>query len=105
MRFNAYDELFSIRKLEEESLQSLINRVETAKRSIKELRPSTFTLDMLDDELASHRFLDLYHYLPLLEVSVLQPASPLHGTSPSRKASYARERPLAHLRSVCEHYQ
>jgi hypothetical protein len=53
MRFNAYDELFSIRKLEEESLQSLINRVESAKRSIKELRPSTFTLDMLDDELAS----------------------------------------------------
>jgi hypothetical protein len=53
MRFNAYDELFSIRKLEEESLQSLINCVETAKCSIKELRPSTFTLDMLDDKLAS----------------------------------------------------
>jgi wobble nucleotide-excising tRNase len=53
MRFNAYDELFSIRKLEEESLQSLINCVESAKRSIKELRPSTLTLDMLDDELAS----------------------------------------------------
>jgi hypothetical protein len=53
MRFNAYDELFSIRKLEEESLQSLINCVETAKRSIKEPRPSTFTLDMLDNELAS----------------------------------------------------
>jgi hypothetical protein len=53
MCFNAYDELFSIRKLEEESLQSLINCVETAKCSIKELRPSTFTLDMLDNELAS----------------------------------------------------
>jgi hypothetical protein len=53
MCFNAYDELFSIQKLEEESLQSLINRVESAKCSIKELRPSTFTLDMLDNELAS----------------------------------------------------
>ena len=53
MRFNAYDDLFSIRKLEEESLQSLINRVEDCKRRIKELRPSSFTLEMLDDELAS----------------------------------------------------
>jgi hypothetical protein len=53
MRFEAYDELFSIRKLEEESLQSLIDCVESAKRSIKELRPPTFTLDMLDNELAS----------------------------------------------------
>ncbi|XP_006456088.1 hypothetical protein AGABI2DRAFT_77415 [Agaricus bisporus var. bisporus H97] len=31
MRFNAYDELFSIRKLDQESLQSLINRVESSK--------------------------------------------------------------------------
>ncbi|XP_006459169.1 hypothetical protein AGABI2DRAFT_116129 [Agaricus bisporus var. bisporus H97] len=53
MRFNAYDDLFSIRKLEEESLQSLINRVESSKRKIKELRPSSFTLEQLDDELAS----------------------------------------------------
>ena len=53
MRFNAYDELFGIRKLEEETLQSLINIVEGCKRRIKELRPSSFTLDMLDDELAS----------------------------------------------------
>ncbi|XP_006459178.1 hypothetical protein AGABI2DRAFT_60112, partial [Agaricus bisporus var. bisporus H97] len=53
MRFNAYDELFPIRKLEEESLQSLINRVESSKRKIKELRPSSFTLEMLDDELTS----------------------------------------------------
>jgi hypothetical protein len=52
-----------------------------------------------------HRFLDLYHYLPLLEVSVLQPVSPLHGSLPPRKASYARECSLAHLRSVRERYQ
>jgi hypothetical protein len=53
MRFNAYDDLFSIQKLKEEPLQSLINRVEDCKRRIKELRPSNFTLEMLDDELAS----------------------------------------------------
>ncbi|KAF7760482.1 hypothetical protein Agabi119p4_11158 [Agaricus bisporus var. burnettii] len=37
----------------EESLQSLINRVESSKQKIKELRPSSFTLEQLDDELAS----------------------------------------------------
>ncbi|XP_006458388.1 hypothetical protein AGABI2DRAFT_60108, partial [Agaricus bisporus var. bisporus H97] len=51
--FNAYDELFSIRKLKEESLQSLINRVESSKQKIKELCPSSFTLEQLEDELAS----------------------------------------------------
>jgi hypothetical protein len=53
MHFNAYDDLFSIWKLEEEPLQSLINRVEDCKKRIKELRPPNFTLEMLDDELAS----------------------------------------------------
>jgi hypothetical protein len=53
MRFNAYDDLFNIRKLEEESLQSLINRVEDAVKSIRDLRPKDFTLDKLDEELAS----------------------------------------------------
>jgi len=52
-RFNAYDDLFSIRKLEGESLQSLVNRVESAMQNIKNLRPVTFTLDHLDDELCS----------------------------------------------------
>ena len=53
MRFNAYDDLFSIRKLEDESLQSLINRVEDAVKTIRDLRPKDFTLDKLDEELAS----------------------------------------------------
>ncbi|KAF8813568.1 hypothetical protein BYT27DRAFT_7219966 [Phlegmacium glaucopus] len=43
-RFNAYDDLFSIRKQEDESLQTLMN---------KDLRPSGFDLKQLDDELAS----------------------------------------------------
>ena len=33
-RFNAYDDLFSIRKLEDETLQSLINRVDEAVKLI-----------------------------------------------------------------------
>jgi len=52
-RFNAYDDLFSIRKQEDESLQTLINRVDQALRTIKDLRPADFTLDKLDAELAS----------------------------------------------------
>ena len=50
-RFNAYDDLFSIRKQEEESLQSLMNRVDAAIHKIQDLRPKDFTLANLDDEL------------------------------------------------------
>ncbi len=52
-RFNAYDDLFSIRKQEDESLQSLMNRVDTAIHRIQDLRPKDFTLSNLDDELGS----------------------------------------------------
>ncbi|PFH44982.1 hypothetical protein AMATHDRAFT_164154 [Amanita thiersii Skay4041] len=51
--FNAYGDLFSIRKEDNESLQSLMNRVETAITKIKDLHPKDFTLDSLDSELAS----------------------------------------------------
>src|SRR5580765_7558645 len=51
--FNAYDDLFCIRKREEEDLQSLINRVDDAIHRIHDLRSNGFTLDKLDDELAS----------------------------------------------------
>ena len=50
-RFNAYDDLFSIRKLEEESLQSLANRVDAAMQHIKNLSPANFSLQTLYDEL------------------------------------------------------
>jgi hypothetical protein len=50
-RFNAYDDLFSIRKTDEESLQSLVNRVDAALKHIKNLRPKDFSLDDLDNEL------------------------------------------------------
>jgi len=48
-RFNAYDDL----KRDEEDLQSLINHVDDAVHRIRGLRPIGFTLDKLDDELAS----------------------------------------------------
>ena len=43
-RFNAYDDLFSIIKLEEESLQSLANRVDAAMQQIQNLCPRDFIL-------------------------------------------------------------
>jgi hypothetical protein len=52
-RFNAYDNLFSIRKQEEKSLQTLVNRVDEAMCIIKDLHPADFTLAQLDAELAS----------------------------------------------------
>jgi hypothetical protein len=57
-RFNVYDDLFSIRKRDDEDLQSLINRVDNAIHHIRDLRSPTFTLDMLDDELGSMTFID-----------------------------------------------
>ena len=58
--FNAYDDLFSIRK-EEESLMSLTNRIDTAMHTIQKLRPTDFTLAKLDDELLS---MAMIHSLP-----------------------------------------
>jgi len=53
VRFNAYDDLFSIRKKEDESLQSLTNRIDSAVLTIQNLRPKDFTLAKLDEELLS----------------------------------------------------
>ncbi|THH22544.1 hypothetical protein EUX98_g8150 [Antrodiella citrinella] len=50
-RFNAYDTLFSIHKLEGESLQQMMGRIDECMLSVRNLRPSGFTLQMLDDEL------------------------------------------------------
>ncbi|EMD31765.1 hypothetical protein CERSUDRAFT_77855 [Gelatoporia subvermispora B] len=52
-RWNAYDDLLSVRKQEGETLEALINRVEKAMKLCKDLRPGNFTLDNLDKELAS----------------------------------------------------
>ncbi|KAI0069625.1 hypothetical protein K474DRAFT_1610198, partial [Panus rudis PR-1116 ss-1] len=50
--FNAYDDLFSIRLGENESLTSLITKVDDVMLRIQGLRPSDFTLEKMDDELA-----------------------------------------------------
>jgi len=50
-RFNAYEALLSIRKREDESLSALMARADRAMQDIKALRPTTFTLANLDEEL------------------------------------------------------
>lgn len=52
-RFNALDDFFSIRKLPEETLPALVNRIEAAMQKYKNLRPADFTIDQMDDELNS----------------------------------------------------
>ncbi|KAF8226815.1 hypothetical protein L208DRAFT_344995 [Tricholoma matsutake] len=51
--FNTYDDLFSVRKQETEDLEGLIACVSEKVHAIKDLCPSGFTLDDLDNELHS----------------------------------------------------
>ena len=44
-RFNAYDDLFNIRKQDDETLVSMGVRIEKAMQTIQNLRPATFTID------------------------------------------------------------
>jgi hypothetical protein len=50
-RFNSYDSFFSIRKKEDESLVALTTWIDGAMQTIQSLRPNTFTLQTLDEEL------------------------------------------------------
>jgi len=50
-RFNAYDDLFSIQKNNDETLVDLAVRIEHAMGNIKNLWSKDFTLEKLDDEL------------------------------------------------------
>ncbi|KAJ8579267.1 hypothetical protein M405DRAFT_754702, partial [Rhizopogon salebrosus TDB-379] len=53
-RFNAWDDFFSIRKQPDESLSTLIARIEDGTSKIKELRPcgkTAYTIEDLDAEL------------------------------------------------------
>ena len=52
-RFNAYNELFLIRKQEDESLSGLVNRVQAAAQHVKDVRTKDFSLTTLDDDLAA----------------------------------------------------
>jgi hypothetical protein len=53
LQFNAYAELFAIFKQENESLTSLMVRIDQAMQNIYNLCPPQFTLADLDDELQS----------------------------------------------------
>ncbi|KZT18488.1 hypothetical protein NEOLEDRAFT_1192461, partial [Neolentinus lepideus HHB14362 ss-1] len=52
-RFNAYDALLGLRKLEGESLASLMARADKAMQDICALHPKDFTINSLDNDLAS----------------------------------------------------
>src|SRR6267154_979739 len=49
--FNAYDDLFSIRKQDSDSLMELGIKIEKAMQTIQNLRPVGFTIEQLDEEL------------------------------------------------------
>jgi hypothetical protein len=53
VRFSAYNDLFNIRKDSDESLTSLMSRVDKVCARVRNLRPKVYTLAMLDDELAA----------------------------------------------------
>ena len=50
-RFNAYDDLFSIQKNDDESLVDVATRIEKAMGNIKNLHPKDFSIEKLDGEL------------------------------------------------------
>jgi hypothetical protein len=52
MHFGAYNELLSVMKQPDESLQSVAGRVSEALARVQELRPESFTIVQLDKELA-----------------------------------------------------
>ena len=52
-RFTAYESLFNIVKQDNESLPALCARVDDAMHTVRNLRTKDFTVQNLDDELAS----------------------------------------------------
>jgi hypothetical protein len=52
-RFNAWDDLFNIRKKDDETLSSMVTRIDGVMNSVKNLRPSNYDLDKLDEELTA----------------------------------------------------
>src|SRR5258708_14792430 len=74
-RFNAFHALLSVQKLDSESLEGLINRVDEHIRIMKSLSPNFFTMDNLYDELAvmaiiralPHSFDNIIHTISVLD--------------------------------------
>ena len=59
--FNAYDDFFSIRKHETESLQALVVRIKGTMSKMQNLWPKGFNLKKLDEELV---YMAMVHTLP-----------------------------------------
>ena len=51
MRFNAYDDLFGMRKRDDETLEDFGDRVTNSMQRVKDIRPPAYTLNDLDQEL------------------------------------------------------
>ena len=60
-RFNAYNDLFLIRKQDSDSFMELGVKIEKAMQNIQNLRPAGFTIEQLDEEL---QCMALIHVLP-----------------------------------------
>src|ERR1700749_2040578 len=103
-RFNAYNSLLSILKLEDESLPALTSRIERAMQEVKNLRPATFSLADLDSDLvcmamirslpAEYRsFVSSLILLPKFDFKTLREAFILE--EDNRKASIAQDSIIA----------
>jgi hypothetical protein len=59
MRFGVYNELLSVMKQQDESLQSVAGGVSEALTCVQELRPESFTIVQLDEVIKSGYLSDL----------------------------------------------
>src|SRR5882672_1826580 len=97
-RFNAYDDFFSIRKEENESLQALTAHIDESMHKMQNLHPNNFNLKKLDEELTC---MEMIHALPedyanftssvlllgLLDKTTLQDAFHAEETNCQRRAA------------------
>ena len=51
MRFNTYNDLFGMRKRDDETLEDFGDRVTNSMQRVKDIRPPAYTLNDLDQEL------------------------------------------------------
>ena len=97
MRFNAYDDLFGMRKKDDETLEDFGDRVTNAMQRVKDIRPTAFTLLDLDQELEvmvmlrglDENFRDWTENLMLqdLNVSTVTEAFKMRTTNSKQRAS------------------
>ena len=99
-RFNAYDALFSIRKLPDESLQALMARVDQGMQNIKELRPDDFTLDKMDNEIVCMTLLRALHGVLLFCIFSADARQVQQGEAPGRPKNSSGTAPTTGRRTL-----